>query len=407
MSKSKNDRERDKVVQDRLQILLTKMLQDDDNKYCVDCDSKGPRWASWNLGIFLCIRCAGIHRNLGVHISRVKSVNLDSWTPQQVASMQIMGNSRARAIYEAQVSEEFRRPQTDQQLEIFIRAKYEKKKYIAREWVPTRAPDYPVGWNELIEAEKQKKDLRSVVLPTSSKQSTTPTSAPTTPTIRPITTNPTAPQPKEVKPVDPPSSVISLSSDLFSLTVNEPSNPIQNDPIKAKSNYSSDLLGLGDVTTSNNHHSDLDFLGLASPSTNSQNNLFNNNSAAPHCKSESNLFNLESNLGATTGSQSETTKLSKDSILALFNKPSTGPTFQQMPQSQPQIPNFMTDFGNNQKPQQFNNFGVPQAGPMGSNFGALNNPFLAMSTIPSAHSAPNIDQTRNPTFGGLNGLNFL
>lgn len=45
----------------------------------------GPRWASWNLGIFLCIRCAGIHRNLGVHVSRVKSVNLDSWTAEQVA----------------------------------------------------------------------------------------------------------------------------------------------------------------------------------------------------------------------------------------------------------------------------------------------------------------------------------
>ena len=44
----------------------------------------GPRWASWNLGVFVCIRCAGIHRNLGVHISRVKSVNLDSWTPEQI-----------------------------------------------------------------------------------------------------------------------------------------------------------------------------------------------------------------------------------------------------------------------------------------------------------------------------------
>ena len=61
------------------------MLKDEDNKYCVDCDSKGPRWASWNLGMFLCIRCAGMHRNLGVHISKVKSVNLDTWTPQQVA----------------------------------------------------------------------------------------------------------------------------------------------------------------------------------------------------------------------------------------------------------------------------------------------------------------------------------
>ena len=60
--------------------------------------------------------------------------------------MQMTGNSRGRAIYEAQVSEDFRRPQTDSQLEVFIRAKYEKKKYIAREYIPTRAPEYPLGW---------------------------------------------------------------------------------------------------------------------------------------------------------------------------------------------------------------------------------------------------------------------
>ena len=44
-----------------------------------------PRWASWNIGVFICIRCAGFHRNLGVHISKVKSVNLDSWTAEQIA----------------------------------------------------------------------------------------------------------------------------------------------------------------------------------------------------------------------------------------------------------------------------------------------------------------------------------
>jgi stromal membrane-associated protein len=77
--------------------------------------------------MFLCIRCAGMHRNLGVHISKVKSVNLDTWTPQQVASMQMMGNSRGRAVYEANLPEDHRRPQTDNALESFLRDKYEKK----------------------------------------------------------------------------------------------------------------------------------------------------------------------------------------------------------------------------------------------------------------------------------------
>jgi hypothetical protein len=43
-----------------------------------------PRWASWNLGVFLCIRCSGIHRGMGTHISKVKSVDLDVWTPEQM-----------------------------------------------------------------------------------------------------------------------------------------------------------------------------------------------------------------------------------------------------------------------------------------------------------------------------------
>lgn len=103
----------------------------------IDHFGLGPRWASWNLGIFLCIRCAGIHRNLGVHISKVKSVNLDSWTPEQVGSIQNMGNSKARAVYEANLPDNFTRPQADSALESFIRAKYEQKKYIAKEWVET------------------------------------------------------------------------------------------------------------------------------------------------------------------------------------------------------------------------------------------------------------------------------
>jgi stromal membrane-associated protein len=80
----RSEREKSKM-QEKYQLILSQMLKEDDNRFCVDCDTKSPRWASWNLGIFICIRCAGFHRNLGVHISKVKSVNLDSWTAEQIA----------------------------------------------------------------------------------------------------------------------------------------------------------------------------------------------------------------------------------------------------------------------------------------------------------------------------------
>ena len=97
------EREKSQKLHEKHQTILADMLREEDNKYCADCLAKGtvnlvmvfdrgnrilcflgPRWASWNLGVFICIRCAGIHRNLGVHISRVKSVNLDSWTGEQI-----------------------------------------------------------------------------------------------------------------------------------------------------------------------------------------------------------------------------------------------------------------------------------------------------------------------------------
>ncbi|XP_072318532.1 stromal membrane-associated protein 1 [Eucyclogobius newberryi] len=129
---TRSEREKAQKLNEQHQAILSKMLREEDNKYCADCEAKGPRWASWNLGVFICIRCAGIHRNLGVHISRVKSVNLDQWTSEQIQSIQDMGNTRARRVYEANLPENFRRPQTDQTVEYFIRDKYEKKKYYGK-----------------------------------------------------------------------------------------------------------------------------------------------------------------------------------------------------------------------------------------------------------------------------------
>uniref|UniRef100_A0A8C0NP34 Arf-GAP domain-containing protein n=1 Tax=Canis lupus familiaris TaxID=9615 RepID=A0A8C0NP34_CANLF len=102
-------REKAQKLNEQHQLILSKLLREEDNKYCADCEAKGPRWASWNIGVFICIRCAGIHRNLGVHISRVKSVNLDQWTPEQIQCMQDMGNTKARLLYEANLPENFQK----------------------------------------------------------------------------------------------------------------------------------------------------------------------------------------------------------------------------------------------------------------------------------------------------------
>lgn len=56
----------------------------DGNTRCADCGQKDPEWAVLNLGILICVRCSGIHRSLGVHISKVRSLELDKWEPQQL-----------------------------------------------------------------------------------------------------------------------------------------------------------------------------------------------------------------------------------------------------------------------------------------------------------------------------------
>ncbi|KAJ6437773.1 stromal membrane-associated protein 1 [Purpureocillium lavendulum] len=111
------------------QATIKSLLKLEPNKVCADCKrNKHPRWASWNLGVFVCIRCSGIHRGMGTHISRVKSVDLDSWTDEQLQSILSWGNARANKYWEAKLAAGH--APSEAKIENFIRTKYELKRWV-------------------------------------------------------------------------------------------------------------------------------------------------------------------------------------------------------------------------------------------------------------------------------------
>ncbi|RMD41920.1 hypothetical protein DV735_g3224, partial [Chaetothyriales sp. CBS 134920] len=135
---------------------LNELLRLPDNAVCADCGARNPGWASWSLGVFLCMRCASIHRKLGTHISKVKSLTMDTWNSDQVENMKRTGNAAANKIY----NPKNKRPdipldvdQVDSAMERFIRKKYQEKSLadgrpepprrssVSRVAVPSRSPE--------------------------------------------------------------------------------------------------------------------------------------------------------------------------------------------------------------------------------------------------------------------------
>jgi len=71
------------------------------NNKCVECGMKNPQWASVSFGTVFCLECSGVHRSLGVHISFVRSIAMDSWTPAQIALMKAGGNEKCASYLQS------------------------------------------------------------------------------------------------------------------------------------------------------------------------------------------------------------------------------------------------------------------------------------------------------------------
>lgn len=119
-----------RATQERHERMLNALFQTPGNDRCADCTAKNPRWASYSIGVFLCIRCASLHRKMGTHVSKVKSVSMDRWTLQEI---QLMTNLGGNSTLNRQINTN---PQKhplpialddDHAMEKYIRDKWEKK----------------------------------------------------------------------------------------------------------------------------------------------------------------------------------------------------------------------------------------------------------------------------------------
>nr|CAB3447765.1 unnamed protein product [Digitaria exilis] len=129
---------------------LKDLMIKSDNRICADCGAPDPKWASANIGVFLCLKCGDVHRALGPDVSKlmlidypflastcshqVLSVTLDDWDDSDIDSMlEVGGNSYANSIYEAFLPKDHPKPKADSTMEYrtkFIRAKYETQDFL-------------------------------------------------------------------------------------------------------------------------------------------------------------------------------------------------------------------------------------------------------------------------------------
>lgn len=126
---------KDKVSEKVQEAIFGQLLSTPANGECADCGNRSPTWVSLDFGVFVCIRCSGVHRQIGPHITRVRSVKLDGWTKENIEIMATVGNGIANDYYEHKMPTGYRKPGANSSPEECRR--FVDEKYIRKAFVPS------------------------------------------------------------------------------------------------------------------------------------------------------------------------------------------------------------------------------------------------------------------------------